>query len=110
MPLYMYQAAYTNESWATQVSKRENVAERVRPLLAALGGQLQHVWYAFGEYDVVAIVELPNNEAAAALAMALARGGSVKTAKTTPLMAIDQGLQAMSLAADVVGQYRPPVS
>ena len=84
MPLYLYQAAYTNESWTTQLAKRENVADRVHALLAKLGGQLKDVWYAFGEYDVVAIVELPSNEAAAAMAMTLASGGSVKSAKTTP--------------------------
>jgi uncharacterized protein with GYD domain len=110
MPLYLYQAAYTNESWTTQLAKRENVADRVHALLGKLGGQLKDVWYAFGEYDVVAIVELPSNEAAAALAMTLASGGSVKSAKTTPLMSVEAGLQAMKLAAESASQYRPPVS
>jgi uncharacterized protein with GYD domain len=110
MALYLYEAAYTGESWATQLSKRENVAERVRPLVRKLGGDLKDVWYAFGEYDVVGLLDLPTPEAAAAFSLAISKGGSVKTSKTTPLLSVEQGLEAMKLAGDASGTYRAPVT
>ena len=109
MAQYLYQAAYTSESWATQVGKRENVMDRVGPLAASLGGKLQEVWYAFGEYDVVGIIDMPSPEAAAAFALAVAKGGSVKAARTTPLLSVEQGIEAMRQADQAGGKYRPPV-
>src|ERR1051326_3458468 len=110
MALYLYEAAYTSESWATQLSKRENVLDRVRPLVQKLGGELKDVWYAFGEYDVVGLLDLPTPEAAAAFSVAISQGGSVKSTKTTPLLSVQQVLGTMKLAGDASGTYRAPVS
>ena len=62
MPRYLFEAAYTNDSWATQVKSRENVVERVRPLAEGLGGRVLDAYYAFGEYDVFVLLEFPTNE------------------------------------------------
>jgi len=43
---------------------------------------------------------MPDNVAAAALAMAFNAGGAVKTVKTTPLMSISEGIAAMKKAAE----------
>ena len=63
---------------------------------------------SFGEYDIMAIVEYPGNQQSASAAMALAAGKALKAARTTPLMAIEEGVAAMKEAADAVGLYRPP--
>jgi uncharacterized protein with GYD domain len=68
----------------------------------------RRVYYAFGEYDIVAIMELPDNVSAAALSMITSAAGSLKAVKTTPLMTIDEGIQAMRKGADVGASYRPP--
>ncbi len=108
MPSYLYQLAYTSESWGAQIRNPQNRVEQVRPMVEKLGGRFQSVFYAFGDYDIVAIVEFPDNESAAAFALAVQAGGAVKTAKTTPLMAIEEGLGAMRKAA--TASYRPPGS
>ena len=108
MAFYMYQAAYTPESWATQVKEQQDVRERVNAVIEQFGGRLVSVWYAFGEYDVVGIFEMPDNVSTATVAIAFAAGGAVKAAKTTPLMTVEEGLQALRNAGGA--DYRPPTS
>ena len=46
MSLYMYQAAYTPESWAAQLKNPQNRAETVgRALCEAAGGKCLGAWY-----------------------------------------------------------------
>ena len=51
-------------------------------------------------------VQYLDNVSMAAFALAVAAGGAVKASKTTPLMTIEEGLQAMSKAGG--STYRPP--
>src|SRR5579864_3836980 len=81
-------APYTPESWKTQVQSQANVSDRIRPMVDALNGKIETIYYAFGEYDLIAIAEFPNDEAAAAFALAATAGGACKTFKTTPLMSV----------------------
>ncbi len=77
MPSYLIQGAYTPDAWAALVKQPQNRVEAVRPVVEKLGGKLQHAWLAFGEYDIVFVVEMPENTAAAAFAMAIAAGGAL---------------------------------
>jgi uncharacterized protein with GYD domain len=106
MPLYMFQAAYTSEAWAAQISNPQNRIEQVRPVIERLGGKILSAYYAFGEYDVVVVFEAPDNVSVAALALAVAAGGAMKAQKTTVLMSIEDGLAAMRRASGT--GYRPP--
>ena len=46
MPLYMYEAAYTAESWAAQMKNPQNRVEAVgRAACEAVGGNLIGGWY-----------------------------------------------------------------
>jgi len=106
MPLYMFQAAYTSEAWATQIQNPQNRTEDTRTLVEANGGKLLGFYYAFGEYDTVIIIEAPDNVSVSALALAVAGGGAVKVQKTTVLMSIEEGIEAMRRASHT--GYRPP--
>ncbi len=99
MPHYLLQAAYSPEAWAAQIKNPKDRHEAVRPVAERLGGTLQDTWLSFGEYDVVAIVEMPDNVSAAAFAMAAAAGGALRNVKTTPLMSVTEGIAAMKRAA-----------
>ena len=57
---------------------------------------------------MVIIGEIPDNVSAAALAIAIAAGGAAKALKTTPLMTIEEGIEAMRKASST--GYRPPGS
>ena len=106
MPLYLYQASYTADGWANLVNKPQDRAQAIRPMIKQLKGKLISFYLAFGEHDLVLVVDMPNNEAAAAFSMAATAGGAIKTIRTTPLMTVAEGMRAMR-AAKRAG-YAPP--
>ncbi|MGH9024875.1 MAG: GYD domain-containing protein [Acidimicrobiia bacterium] len=99
MPYYMLQVGYTSEAWATMAKHPQDRAEAVRPAIESLGGSVEGAWICFGEYDLVAIVQFPDNVASAAFSIAAAGAGALSTIKTTPLMTMDEGVEAMNQAA-----------
>src|SRR5512144_3195091 len=61
MAHYLLQVAYTAESWSALVKTPHDRLEAVRPVVERLGGRLDNAWLAFGDYDVVAVFEAPDN-------------------------------------------------
>jgi uncharacterized protein with GYD domain len=106
MPQYLLQAAYTTDAWAAMVKNPQDRLEAVRPVIEKLGGKIDGGWLSFGEYDVAVVCQMPNNVSAAAFSMAAAAGGAVKALKTTPLMSMEEALEAMRKAGGA--GYRPP--
>jgi uncharacterized protein with GYD domain len=78
MPKYLVQASYTREGVeGVQAkggsSRRDAVAETAR----SLGGEVESFYFAFGDHDSYVILDLPDNEAAAAVALTVnAAGGA----------------------------------
>jgi uncharacterized protein with GYD domain len=108
MPLYMYQAAYTAESWAAQMKNPQNRVESVgRQVTEAVGGEMIGGWYCLGEYDVILIADVPNIESMAAIAVAIAAGGAIKSSQTTALMTGEELVAALKKSESVVKGYRP---
>ena len=106
MPHYLLQAAYTGDAWGNQIKSPQNIMDRVGPVIEGLGGRIESAFYAFGEYDVIAIIQMPDNVSAAAFSVAAAAGGGVKAIKTTPLMTVEEGMEMMRKAGGA--GYRPP--
>jgi uncharacterized protein with GYD domain len=99
---YLFQCAYSAEAWASQIKNPTDRLALVRPVAEAVGGNFREAWLSFGEYDVVGIIEAPNNVSAAAFAMAAGAAGHLKAVKTTPLMTIEEGIEAMGRAGSVL--------
>jgi uncharacterized protein with GYD domain len=104
----MIQAAYTAEAVSAMVHNPQNRAEAIRPVIESMGGKLEHYWLAFGDYDAIAICELPDNISAAAFSFIGSAGGALKAVKTTPLMSGEDGIEAFKKASGL--NYQPPVS
>ncbi len=108
MPLYMYQAAYTPESWAAQMKDPQNRVETVgRQVCESVGGKLVGAWLCFGEYDLIIIADVPNNESMAAIALAVGAAGAIKASKTTVLITGTEGVGALEKADAVAKAYSP---
>ncbi len=108
MPLYMYQAAYTPESWAAQIKNPQNRVETVgQKVCEAVGGKYVGGWLCFGDYDLVIIADVPDNESMAAIALAVGAGGAIKASKTTVLMTGKEGVAALEKADAVAKAYSP---
>jgi uncharacterized protein with GYD domain len=105
MPLYMHQVAYSTDGWNAVISRPQNRIEAVRAAIEKLGGKVVSGWFSFGQYDVVAITEMPDHVSAAAIGIAFAGGGACKAVNTTPLLTQEEALQAMKQAAEC--GYRP---
>jgi uncharacterized protein with GYD domain len=77
----------------------------VRAALEGLGGSLESFHFGFGEADAYVIGELPDNEAAAAVAIAVNASGGA-TVKTTVLLTPEEVDSAAQKSVD----YRAPGS
>ncbi|HET9407414.1 MAG TPA: GYD domain-containing protein [Candidatus Sulfotelmatobacter sp.] len=105
MPHFLHQVAYSQEGWQALLEHPQNRIEAVRPAIEKLGGKIHTAWFAFGEYDVIVISELPDNLSAAAIAMAFGGGGACKSVQTTPLISAEEAVQALHKAKQ--SGYRP---
>ena len=103
---YLIQISYTPEAVATLVANPQNREEMARSLIEKLGGKLIGIWNSLGDYDLVEIATLPDNVSAAALSMAILAGGSIKISRTTPLMSLNDGMEAMEKASKL--GYKQP--
>lgn len=104
MPKFLVHANYTAEG--TKGLLQEGATHRrkaVEELLVSLGGRLEAFYFTFGEADAVLIIELPNNESALSVGLAVRASGMVQS-KTTVLMEIDE----VERAVEHHVRYRPP--
>jgi uncharacterized protein with GYD domain len=108
MAAYMFQVAYTPDGWARLIASPQDRIEAVKPAVEQLDGTVIAGWLCFGEYDLIAIVDLPDNVSAAAFSIAASAGGTVSKLHTTPLMSTDDGIRAMEKAQSSV--YTPAPS
>jgi uncharacterized protein with GYD domain len=101
MPLYLTRTTYTPDSWAKMVANPEDRREAIGALAESIGGRIVDLWYAFGEHDAYALIEAPGPvEMAGALAQ-VGASGAFSRLETTPLLTVDEMLEALQMARDV---------
>ena len=106
MSQYLYQAAYEAESLAAQMKNPEDRLAKVGALIkSSVGAEIVSGGFCYGEYDVAVIVEAADDETMAGVAIAIAAGGAIKSARTTPLLSGDQWIKALEKASSV--SYTP---
>ncbi len=106
MPKFLIEASYSPEGVAGIKSKggssrRDAVAEMVE----GLGGKLESFYFGFGDADAYVTTEMPDNESAAAVALAVNASGAV-ACKTTVLLTPEE----IDAAAKQSVGYRAPGS
>ena len=106
MPKYLIEASYTQEGVkGVQSAGGSSRREAVSALAEGLGGSLESFYFAFGDADAYVVVDLPDNESASAVALAVNATGAV-TVKTTVLLTPEE----VDAAAQKSVDYRPPGS
>ena len=104
MPKYLIQASYVGEGLKGLLkeggSKRRDA---VRQAIEGMGGKFESFYYAFGDYDVFGVADMPDNVSAAAFALMINASGAVN-AKTTILLTPEEVDEAAKKTVD----YRPP--
>ena len=103
MPKYLWKASYTAEG-AKGVAQEGGSGRReaVRAATESVGGTLEAFYFAFGDGDAYVIADLPGNEAAAAVAMAV-NGSGRATVQTITLLTPEE----VDAATKVDVDFRP---
>jgi uncharacterized protein with GYD domain len=104
MPKYLVVATYTAEGAKGVLkdggSKRRQAADSA---LRSVGGKVESFYFAFGENDVYAVIDAPDNVSVCAASLAIGASGAVHT-KTVVLLTPEEVDQATKKATN----YQPP--
>ncbi|MFC1830432.1 GYD domain-containing protein [Thermodesulfobacteriota bacterium] len=104
MAKYLYQASYVGEGIKGLLAEgATSRVDYVKSLITGMGGTVEAFYFSFGDDDVVAIGDFPDNKTAAAFTLAVNASGAVKI-KTTVLMTPEEVDEATRKTVN----YRPP--
>lgn len=104
MPKYLLQVTYTLDGVKGVVSKGGSARKAAAQAAAeSVGGTLESFYFAFGGTDVFAVGDLPDNAAAAALALNVSAAGGA-TVNTVVLLSPEE----IDAATQQSVVYTPP--
>ncbi len=104
MPKYLVQGSYVGEGLKGLLKEGgSSRRETIKQLVKGMGGTLEVFYYAFGDDDIFAIADMPDNVSMSALALAINASGAVAI-KTKVLITPEEVDQATQMTVD----YRPP--
>ena len=106
MALFLWQYAFTSNAWREQIAdaaNRDVMADNDSEMAEKFGGKVLNSWLAFGEYDIVKMVTMPDNESMAAYVLAMIADGRFSAGKTTVLMTQDEAQSALRRAGETRG-------
>ena len=104
MAKYLFQASYVAEGIKGLLAEgATSRVDHLKELISGMGGTVEAFYFSFGDDDVVAIGDFPDNETAASFSFAINSSGAVKM-KTTVLMTP----QEVDEATKKTVNYRPP--
>jgi uncharacterized protein with GYD domain len=78
MPTYITLVKWTGEG-IENVDESPERLEQAEQVAETFGGEFKDFYLTFGRYDLVAIIEMPDDEAAARAVLTVGRGGAVET-------------------------------
>jgi uncharacterized protein with GYD domain len=104
MPKYLVRANYTQGGLGGLLAEGgTGRKEAVSKLIASVGGTLESMYYAFGDTDLFIVIDAPDNETVAGVAMRITAAGGATTSVTVLLTP-----EQVDAASAVAGDYRPP--
>ena len=104
MPKFLFEASYTPDGVkGVQSEGGTGRRDAVAQVAESVGGQLESFYFAFGDRDAYVVVDLPDHESAAAVALTVNAGGGA-TVRTVVLLTPDE----VDAAAKRSVEYRPP--
>ncbi len=100
MPHFLHQFKYKDTHIRDMLTGRQEAdrEEIIRAATAAFDGKLHGFYFAFGEFDGIAITEFESEKKAMACAMVIFGDGRVQTLRTTPLFPMAEAKAAIDLA------------
>ena len=108
MAKYVTFFSYTAEAAARMVADPEDRAEAARTVVEGVGGRLEGLYWMFGDHDGLVIYDVPDATIAAAVAIAVAASGRMKSMKTVQLLDAGEIQGALESAKAIATTYKPP--
>ena len=106
MPKYLLEVSYTLDGVKGVLAKGGSARKAAASAAAkSVGGKVESFYFAFGKTDVYCVVDMPDNEAAAALALTVSAGGGAAV-RTVALLTPDE----IDAATGKDVKYKPPGS
>ena len=78
MPTYISLIQYTQQG-LQKIKESPARLDHAKKGYEAAGGKIKDFYLVMGEYDIVVVAELPNDEAAAKLALTLGSAGNIRS-------------------------------
>ncbi len=110
MAYYLYQLSYTPDAIKAMLANPTDRESAAAKLIEALGGKLHHLFFAFGTYDAICLIEGPDDKMMAAGSLIVASSGTVSASHTTKLMTAKEAMAVMEMAGKATGSYKAPMA
>ncbi len=78
MATYIALSSFTDQG-VRDVKNTTKRADAVQAAAKKFGAKMTQIYWTLGQYDLVAIIEAPNDESATAFALAIGAAGNVRT-------------------------------
>ncbi len=108
MSFYLFKANYSTDAVKAMVNQPQDREATARGVVEALGGTLHHFFFALGDWDIISIIEVPDDKTMVAGSLIISASGNFSKASTTKLMTASEAKEAMGMAKDVASAYTPP--
>jgi uncharacterized protein with GYD domain len=104
MPKFLFKASYTSEGiGGIRSAGGSGRREVISQMAESVGGRLESFHFAFGDRDAYVIMDLPDNESAAAVALTANASGAVSV-ETVALLTPEE----IDAAVERSVEYTPP--
>ena len=100
--------SYKPETWNQMLMKPGDRTAAVRDLASSVGGSVETMYFMFGERDGFVVLDVPDRDAAAAVAIAVNSSGAFSHMETRELISPEDLPAVLEKAASAREAYRPP--
>jgi uncharacterized protein with GYD domain len=108
MPKFVVLFSLTGDALARFMEQPTDRRGPVGRLAEAAGGRLEAYYWMFGQYDGLAIFDVPDSAAAAAMALAATSSGAFRHVETHELIPADELVIILQRAKALRPSYQPP--
>ena len=105
MPIFVTQGRYTREYLRSGLAKPEDRHAAIARICQEAGGRLLNLYFTLGQYDFLAISEMPDAMTASLLPLAAAGGGGIENTVTTQAFTTAESKEMLERAGKIA--YKP---
>jgi uncharacterized protein with GYD domain len=105
MPIFITQGRFTREYLRGGLARPEDRHAVVSRLCHEAGGKLLHMYLTLGQYDFLAVAEMPDAMSASLLALVAGGGGGIENTVTTQAFTTAESKEMFERAGKIA--YKP---